>query len=96
MGRLRFWNVCSSVMFLAGTALFLAGCLLDERFASPWCAAGGAVILVSMVLGIVKLRCPFCHHFLGLLFSPSPRRRHCPRCGCDMEQETQEPAERAR
>ena len=65
----------------------MAGCLLDETFASSWCVAGGVVIFIGVMLGMVKLRCPYCHRFLGLLFSPSSSKRHCPRCGCDMEEE---------
>ena len=38
--------------------MFGAGCLLDATLSSPWCAAGGTAVIVSIALGIGKMRCP--------------------------------------
>ena len=43
----------------------------ERGFGVVICAAG-------IVLGLVKLRCPFCHHFLGIL---SDGYSFCPWCG---------------
>lgn len=56
--------------------MFGAGCLLDATLSSPWCAAGGTAVIVSIALGIGKMRCPCCRHFLGVLFFPSDKKRY--------------------
>ena len=75
MKGLKFWEMCSAVIFLGGALMFGAGCLLDATLSSPWCAAGGTAVIVSIALGIGKMRCPCCRHFLGVLFFPSDKKR---------------------
>ena len=94
MKGLKFWEMCSAVIFLGGALMFGAGCLLDATLSSPWCAAGGTAVIVSIALGIGKMRCPCCRHFLGVLFFPSDKKRYCPWCGCNMEEETQKSGEK--
>ena len=68
MGKsaLKRWNLIVGCVFLAGA--LVAGI-----------SAYRAVTFTPLSdLGLVKLRCPFCHHFLGIL---SDGYSFCPWCG---------------
>ena len=54
MKGLKFWEMCSAVIFLGGALMFGAGCLLDATLSSPWCAAGGTAVIVSIALPLLS------------------------------------------
>ena len=64
---LKRWDLALSCLFLAGAILFGLS------------AYQGSTFIMLSVLGLVKLRCPFCHHFLGFLSAGS--HHFCPWCG---------------
>lgn len=75
---LKRWDLAVSLLFLAGAALF--GVSAYRTGALGVLSAPGLILcIVSIVLGLVKLRCPFCHHFLGFLTAGS--YPFCPWCG---------------
>lgn len=74
--------------------MFGAGCLLDATLSSPWCAAGGTAVIVSIALGIGKMRLPLLSAFSWSAVLPSDKKRYCPWCGCNMEEETQKSGEK--
>ena len=76
--KLRHWDWIVSGVFLAGALIFGASAYQDGALA-PLSALGLLLCIGSFILGLVKLRCPFCHHFLGFLSAGS--YLFCPWCG---------------
>ena len=82
MNRIKRWDLISAATSTLGAVLFGYQVMLHDSITMPACA-GAVIFLAGLVLGIAKVRCPFCGRFLGLC-------RHgafCPRCGCDLEEE---------
>ena len=65
-------------------ALFLLplfGALSDKKGRRmPFIVIGTALAVV-----LIKIRCPFCRHFLGVLCSS--KKMFCPYCGCKIDDE---------
>ena len=66
------------VAILATAILFGLSAYQGSAFA-VLSALGLLLCIGSIILGVVKLRCPFCHHFLGFLSAGS--HHFCPWCG---------------
>lgn len=75
--KLKQWDLITSAVFLAGAVVFGLSAYGDGPLA-PLSALGLVLCAASVILGLVKLRCPFCHHFLGFLSAGS---HFCPWCG---------------
>lgn len=76
MNSLKFWDLITSGIMLAGAILFGWQTWLYESVTIT-AAVGVTVFIVGIVIGVIKIRCPFCKHFLGLAFSG----KFCPHCG---------------
>ena len=77
MEQLRRWEIASSRISLLGALLFGIQVWLHEVLTSLAILGLGA-FLAGNLLAVMKVRCPFCHHFLGLF---SPTGKFCPYCG---------------
>ena len=75
---LKRWDLAVSLLFLAGAAIFGASAYKTGSLGAL-SALGLLFCIVSIILGRVKLRCPFCHHFLG--FFAAGGYPFCPWCG---------------
>ena len=75
---LKHWDWSVSSVFLAGAIIFGVSAYRDDILA-PLSALGLVLCTGSIILGRVKLRCPFCHHFLGFISASS--YPFCPWCG---------------
>lgn len=75
---LKRWDLALSCVFLAGAILFGLSAYQSSTFIML-SALGLLLCIGSIILGLVKLRCPFCHHFLGFLSAGS--HHFCPWCG---------------
>lgn len=77
MNKLRFWNILSSGIMLLGILLF--GYQIWKHETLTFLADTGVLIfIIGGTVSIIKIKCPFCHHFLGIL---GPVGKFCPFCG---------------
>ena len=77
MNVLRFWNILSSGIMLLGAFLF--GYQIWEYETFTFLSSIGVLIfIIGIIISIIKIKCPFCHHFLGIL---GPVGKFCPFCG---------------
>ena len=76
--KLKRWDWIVSGLFLSGAVIVGVSVYQDGTIA-PLSAPGLILCIASIILGRVKLRCPFCHHFLGFLSAGS--YLFCPWCG---------------
>ena len=81
MSPLRFWSIVSAGISLSGALLFGVQAWARGAF-TPLSALGLAVFLAGNAAAAVKVRCPFCRRFLGLL---GPAGKFCPHCGSPLE-----------
>ena len=80
MNSVRFWDAVSALISLSGA--LLTGYQYIAHDGMTFAAAAGiAVFAAGIVIGTVKIRCPFCRHFLGLVV----RGRFCPYCGSSID-----------
>lgn len=79
MKKLKIWDWVSTAVFLLGAILFCWGCVRTERLDNLISSAGMAVAAISVIISVVKQRCPFCKRYLGLFYDP--KREFCPYCG---------------
>ncbi|HJG86946.1 hypothetical protein [Pseudoflavonifractor capillosus] len=79
MGKsaLKRWNLIVGCVFLTGALVAGISAYRAGTF-TPLSDLGLVICAAGIVLGLVKLRCPFCHHFLGIL---SDGYSFCPWCG---------------
>ena len=82
MKKLKMWNLTSALVFLAGAVLFGVPCFRYEGV-TPLSGLGALVAVAGVIMGLVKVRCPCCGAFLGVLVSP--KRPFCPSCGRNLE-----------
>lgn len=76
MNRVRFWNLVSTLIMLAGAILF--GCMVWIHGGVTFSAFIGTIMFgAGLLVGWIKVRCPFCRRFLGL----AAAGRFCPHCG---------------
>ena len=83
MKQLKKWDLISAALFLIGAVVFYFGCMETARFDAPLTLAGCGILLLSIILSFLKLRCPFCRHPLGLFFHP--QKEFCPYCRCRLK-----------
>ena len=77
MSRLRFWMMVSGGMILLGALLF--GCQVWKHVSfTPLADAGAVLVAAGIIVGLLKIRCPFCRRFLGIA---GPVGSYCPFCG---------------
>ena len=69
MKTVRFWALSSDLILLAGA---LTLCLSQPLLA----LLGGILIAAGIAISLVKVRCPFCHHYIGLGYG-----HFCKHCG---------------
>ena len=81
----KIWDIISALIFLLGALLYGAGCV---RFRPFWMAGGGVLVLSGVVLALCKLRCPFCHRFLGFLSAGN--MSFCHWCGARLEENSRD------
>lgn len=79
--KMKTWNYFSAAVSLVGAVLFGVQCWRYKSFTLKT-VLDLLLFAIGVVIGIVKVRCPFCKHGLGLLFSG----RFCPHCGCELEE----------
>lgn len=77
MNKLWFWNILSSGTMLLGALLFGHQIWKHETF-TFLADAGALIFIIGIILSMIKIKCPFCHHFLGIL---GPAGKFCPFCG---------------
>ncbi len=46
---------------------------------------GVIFIIAALAVALIKIRCSFCRHFLGVLYSS--KKMFCPYCGCKIDDE---------
>ncbi|WP_294855801.1 hypothetical protein [Oscillibacter sp.] len=68
-------NLLVIVVAVLGCTVLLVGGSLDN---DPLKSAGVVLVLSTLVLEIIFLRCPNCRRWLGRKFRPG---KHCPHCG---------------
>lgn len=76
MKHLLFWQRISLVIYTIGTLLFGIPCFFYGQI-TFLSVIGLLVFAAAIAADIIKMRCPFCHHFLGL----APSGKYCPHCG---------------
>ena len=77
MEQLRRWEMASSILSLLGAVLFGVQVWRHEVL-TGLAVLGLLGFFAGSLLAVVKVRCPFCNHFLGLF---GPGRNFCPYCG---------------
>jgi hypothetical protein len=83
MKVIRFWDRISAIIFLAGAIIFGAQCYLHQSF-TLISGLGILITLLGIIISFVKVRCPFCGHFLGWAFTS--KNCFCPQCGYNFEE----------
>ena len=77
MKKVKTWEMVSAILSLLGAMLF--GVQVWLHGALTGLAVLGLVgFLGGSLVAVVKVRCPFCRHFLGIF---GPAGRFCPYCG---------------
>lgn len=71
MKRMRFWDSVSTILVLFGFGLYGSSCCYGV-WALVYVALG--CIVLGAVIAVRTQRCPFCHRYLGMMFSPTKRR----------------------
>ena len=82
MKQIQFWNILSSGIMLMGALLFGYQIWKYETF-TFLAAVGALIFMVGIIVSIMKIKCPFCHHVLGIL---GPVGKFCPFCGDQIRQ----------
>nr|WP_317284902.1 hypothetical protein [uncultured Dysosmobacter sp.] len=77
MEQLRRWEIVSGGISLLGALLFGIQVWLHEVL-TGLAVLGLGGFFAGSLLAVVKVRCPFCNHFLGLF---GPVGKFCPYCG---------------
>ena len=77
MLRLKTWSFIVSIIYFAGCLIFGIICYVTGRIHLIISVAG-------IIVGIVKIRCPFCGKYLGIFYSGY----FCPYCGSEVDQQT--------
>lgn len=67
----KLWDGISSVLVLFGLGLYGSSCYYGI-WALIYVALG--CIVLGAVIAVRTQRCPFCHRYLGMMFSPAKRR----------------------
>ena len=81
MSKLRFWTIFSSVIMLLGAIVF--GYQIWKYETLTFLADIGMLIfIIGIIVSIIKIRCPFCHHFLGIW---GPVGKFCSFCGGEIK-----------
>ena len=79
----RTWRWISLALALAGGLLLLAAFFTENFWTNPLTCAGVVMMLASVVLDAVKVRCPACGRHLGD-HSPITAAR-CPYCDAPLD-----------
>lgn len=61
------------------------GAINETGLSALLCLGGLLIIVAALAVALIKLRCPFCRHFLGVLYSG--KKTFCPYCGCKIDDE---------
>lgn len=77
MKELKHWEMASGILSLLGAVLFGVQVWLHGAL-TGLAVLGLGGFFAGSLLAVVKVRCPFCHHFLGLF---GPAGNFCPYCG---------------
>ena len=80
MKKLKFWDWVSTIIFLLGAVISYIGAINETGLSALLCLGGLLIIVAALAVALIKLRCPFCRHFLGVLYSG--KKTFCPYCGC--------------
>lgn len=83
MKKLKFWDWVSTIIFLLGAVISYIGAINKTGLSALLCFGGFLIIIAALVVALIKLRCPFCRHFLGVLYSS--KKMFCPYCGCKID-----------
>lgn len=83
MKKLKMWHWGSTALFLLGAIQYGFGCVRTESFDSFMSAIGIVFILAAILISMIKLRCPFCKHYLGWIFNS--KWEFCPYCGSEID-----------
>lgn len=82
MKTIKFWDNISAIIFLIGALIFGTQCFFQQSF-TLISGLGISIVLLGIIISIVKVRCPFCGHYLGF----SRINKFCSWCGCDFKKE---------
>lgn len=85
MKKLKFWDWVSTIIFLLGAVISYIGAINETGLSALLCLGGLLIIVAALAVALIKLRCPFCRHFLGVLYSG--KKTFCPYCGCKIDDE---------
>ncbi len=85
MKTLKKRDIISSAVFQLGAVLFGFGCKEPESLGAVFILAGAVIVFISIIIALVKIRCPFCKHYLGMLYDS--KRTFCPYCGAELDEE---------
>lgn len=83
MLRLKTWSMIVSITYFAGCLIFGIICYVTGRI-HPASIIGLIISVGGIIVGIVKIRCPFCGKCLGIVYSGY----FCPYCGSEVDQQT--------
>lgn len=85
MKKLKFWDWVSTIIFLLGAVFVNVGIINNDSFGAGLSICGVIFIIAALAVVLIKNRCPFCRHFLGVLYSS--KKMFCPYCGCKIDDE---------
>ncbi len=85
MKKLKFWYWVSTIIFLLGAVIRYIGAINETGLSALLCFGGLLFIIAALAVALIKIRCPFCRHFLGVLCSS--KKMFCPYCGCKINDE---------
>lgn len=80
MRHLKSWSILASVIYFAGCLIFGIICCLTGRI-HPTSVIGLILSAAGIIVGVVKIRCPFCRKYLGIFYSGD----FCPYCGSEVD-----------
>ena len=83
MKKLKFWDWVSTIIFLLGAVISYIGAINETGLSALLCLGGLLIIVAALAVALIKLRCPFCRHFLGVLYNG--KKSFCPYCGCKID-----------
>ena len=70
---------------LLGAVFVNVGIINNDSFGAGLSICGVIFIIAALAVVLIKIRCPFCRHFLGVLCSS--KKMFCPYCGCKIDDE---------
>ena len=80
MRKLILWDLMVAGIMGIGAVIFGWQIVVYESI-TPLAGIGVLLFIAGLWVGFLKVRCPFCHHFLGLMSTG----KFCPYCGTEIK-----------